>query len=419
MPFGLASNNDKIDGSSEGYYNLSETVDLTRVEQDTYDKYTLDYFSMKQTKNEVPLVEWVLEAWQKECMIPTSQCSATKSLLESYLYDCAEIYDVAPWGESVLIDYFTSDGLRVIMCYDNEGMSSRTIYDEKTDTAIDTRDNGTLKYTNFRYGTYYEMPEEKSALIDQYILEGDLDAIREIDGIKVTENANGAVIIEDDLQRNVSGFYLSPTSLESNSIAVNGNGSYTLIQNLTGLTNSLTNDFYQYTKMGQYVQNHYCNVLKKNVPITVKETRNTYVRKSYDSSYLVAGTTVSFIAALIAPPVGVVSQLLVMAGLLISGADAIGTAFTLYKSARYSFNAERHGYAYDTTVHRKDVLVASYRGTGEFTGGYNSSGYFTWVISQVPSPFSRAYSTIANTTIYNYNADLAVHNGYCNTYFPD
>lgn len=75
------------------------------------------------------------------------------------------------------------------------------------------------------------------------------------------------------------------------------------------------------------------------------------------------------------------------------------------------------GYAYDTTVHNNYVRTVLYSGKGEFAGGYTASGYFTWVHSLPSSAYSHDYASIANTAIYNYNADIAV-NGSCVTYFP-
>ena len=101
-----------------------------------------------------------------------------------------------------------------------------------------------------------------------------------------------------------------------------------------------------------------------------------------------------------------------------SAADEITSSVTLYKSAVYRYNGSRVGYAYDPTVYSTYVRVITRSGTGEFTGGYTADGDFDWVHSTISSAFHYSYSAIADTTIYNYNADLNLH-GYCSMYYPD
>ena len=63
------------------------------------------------------------------------------------------------------------------------------------------------------------------------------------------------------------------------------------------------------------------------------------------------------------------------------------------------------------------VKVVSYSGTGEFTGGYTSSGNFSWLLTSNSSALAKSNTTVVNTAYSLYEADVNV-NGYCSLYTP-
>lgn len=99
------------------------------------------------------------------------------------------------------------------------------------------------------------------------------------------------------------------------------------------------------------------------------------------------------------------------AGIGISAADTLLSAIQLSKSEEYTFKGNRFGYAYDTTVWNKDVLVQVKKSDEKFTGGYNSSGKFTWIISTSPSAYDKSIDQWVNNVITYYNSDLVSKKG--------
>lgn len=99
---------------------------------------------------------------------------------------------------------------------------------------------------------------------------------------------------------------------------------------------------------------------------------------------------------------------------------ALVEAVTVYRKADYSYRLSRYGYAFDSTVYDEYVRVFEHGSGGIFSGGYDSDekDNFVWVINLEPSTEAYSYDSISNTTIHNYNADIAMHQ-YCTLYFPD
>lgn len=120
--------------------NRQRAIPMTESEIQYYQKYQIDTSSA----SDEDLVGWILAIWRNG--------EYGTQVLESYLYDCVEIYDVAQWGELVLIDYFASNDLRVIMMYDSSGMRNKSIYDERTDTTYFMSDEEKTRHINSRHG---------------------------------------------------------------------------------------------------------------------------------------------------------------------------------------------------------------------------------------------------------------------------
>ena len=88
------------------------------------------------------------------------------------------------------------------------------------------------------------------------------------------------------------------------------------------------------------------------------------------------------------------------------------------KSAIYSFTGKKVGLVKDTTIYNGQyVKVAIYSGKGEFTGGYNSSGNFDWLLTSGSSALARSDTSVVNTAYSLYEADVNV-NGFVTLYAP-
>lgn len=117
----------------------------------------------------------------------------------------------------------------------------------------------------------------------------------------------------------------------------------------------------------------------------------------------------------------IVNSILTLLGIGVSYGGEITNQVNIYKSGLYQYNATRAGYAYDTTRYMNYVRVIIDSDVGEFAGGYNNMGEFDWVRLVDPPSFDdryNSYSSIADTTIYNYNADIVVNKA-CSLYYPD
>lgn len=64
------------------------------------------------------------------------------------------------------------------------------------------------------------------------------------------------------------------------------------------------------------------------------------------------------------------------------------------------------------------VHVIFHSRDGEFTGGYTSSGVFTWVESVRSSAYDYSADSIANKAL-EYYAKNVYADGYCSVYSPD
>ncbi|MBQ9594006.1 MAG: hypothetical protein IJR36_09045 [Lachnospiraceae bacterium] len=54
------------------------------------------------------------------------------------------------------------------------------------------------------------------------------------------------------------------------------------------------------------------------------------------------------------------------------------------------------------------VKVVSYSGTGEFTGGYTSSGNFSWLLTSNSSALAKSNTTVVNTAYSLYEAHVPI-----------
>lgn len=79
----------------------------------------------------------------------------TSDTLGQYLYDYAEMMEIAQLGEILYIQYTTPSGGMVTLGYSGEGLVEKAVYDAETDTMFHEF-NGTVEvWTKFRTGVQW------------------------------------------------------------------------------------------------------------------------------------------------------------------------------------------------------------------------------------------------------------------------
>lgn len=175
------------------------------------------------------------------------------------------------------------------------------------------------------------------------------------------------------------------------------------------LLSDLEADFPMYTHKVLSSSSKYCSCLKANRTVWATESRNNYVKRTADWGTWAVGTTVSVIALALGITGPVAASVLTVAGIAISTTQTILQQATLARSAKYQFAANRYGVVYDTTVYDAPVCTLWYGDTGEFAGGYDSSGNFTWIISEPPTVYDGDTSEIMTSAMDAYNSCLVMY----------
>lgn len=337
---------------------------------------------------------------------------SSKSMTK-YLHNCHEISDIAKVNDVIYIFYSTKSGENIILCYNNSGLLNRSIYNAATGTAIINEKGNESNYTNYREGTHYEMSDEMVTQINKCVAKGDLDTLKSDEDIKVIEDDAGNIIIEPNIEFGVTGEQeIVPYALDNSLCGV------VEFNNEKFIRHNLKDNFPMYTKSPINNASTYCSALNKNVNITMFETRNAYIRNQGDVHAFLAGTPVTAVAtALGIASITPVFAILSVTGIAISAESTIMSAVRLCRSAVYSYQALRLGCAFDKTVWYAYVLVKQFPGTGQCAGAYNSSGQWEWAHTINGSAFYQEPRLIFDTTMYSYNADIAVF-GYCAMYHP-
>lgn len=322
----------------------------------------------------------------------------SSNIVPEYLEKCHEITDISVLNDRVKIIYAGINGEYVVLNYNNSGLVSKTVYDENNDICIYHDEATALLYEKFREGSSYEINNAMMEEIDQLISAGKWEDIDSIEGIKVTYHSDGTHSIEPEID-------YSPLSAGATSEAQLLSDLYS---NFTPYTNKL---------MTGYVK--YCNALEENVFIDIYESRDGYTKQSADFRRYAAGTAFDIISAYLELSKEVsVRNILGLLGAVFDAYDNLVREIMIYRGAYYTYRLERRSYVYDTSTYDDYVRVFDHGSKGVFSGGYDSNDDFTWIISSSPKTSDYSYDSIANTTIYNYNADLSI-NGYCSLYFPD
>lgn len=156
--------------------------------------------------------------------------------------------------------------------------------------------------------------------------------------------------------------------------------------------------------------------------VSVKESRDDYVGVGFNYQNFVVGSTLTAIGIFLGGlSAGVAATLLTAANVVYiiqGGIGLIQEAIRTSKDAQYDYWGKRDGYVYDTTVWNQDVKVIWHEAIGTFDGGYLPNGDWAWIESPRSSAYNYSATSIADSTIYNYNMCILAY-GYCQAYYPE
>lgn len=386
------------------YANTRESTNLTTLEMKRNSVYTLQLDGAIDSASVFDKVIESSEVIEHTVIGEFNVTKYTVDFVSQYLYKCKSDVDVSKIDEVLYISYNTIDNKYVVMCYTTSGLRELCVYENDTDTAIYISENSNLKYNNFRYGQSISLSDELIEEIFMLIEVGEIEKLQRTSGIQVIEDSDGNIAIEPDLN------YFSWNSGET-------------IQTMaqapttdTALLNDLKTDFPMYTHKVLSSLSKYCSYLNAYRTVWATESRENYVKKSADWGTWAVGTAIALIAGALGVTGPVAATILTAAGIAISTGQTILQQATLARSAKYRFSADRYGVVYDTTVYDDPVCTLWYGDSGEFAGGYDSSGNFTWIVSESPSVYDGDTSEIMTSAMDAYNSCLIMYSS--NTMYP-
>lgn len=374
----------------------SDSIDVLQV-------YELDLIQMAMDHNNTTATpkELILSLCNYEETVTVGDDTFIRyssNVVPEYLEKCREITDISVLNDRVKIIYTGINDESVVLNYNSSGLISKTVYIEENDICFYHDDEKALMYEKFREGSSYEMNAVMTEKIDELILDEKWEEIDNIEGIKVIYHSDGTHSVEPEMDYlPLSAGATSESQLRSD-----------LYSNFPPHTNQL---------MTGYVR--YCNALEENVFIDIYESRDGYTKQSADFGRFAIGTLYDVISTFLDFKKEDKGRLILnILGAVFNAYDRLENEIILYRSAYYKYRLERRSYVYDRSTYDDYVRVFDHGSYGYFSGGYDKNDDFTWVISTPPKTSDYSYDSIANTTIYNYNADLTI-NGYCSLYFPD
>lgn len=325
-------------------------------------------------------------------------------------------------GNNLHVGYIASDGMEVALTYTSNGLVDKVIYDNIADIATYISADCQQQYLNLRNGHVYEMTEDKQKIIDTYVESGNIEGLKELDWVVVTEFEDETFLIEENIP-NVATYQenISESMIDSGpEIQVISDGDYPKgFTNINDVYNDLIRNVPMYTAKEVLKTSFSCSALGKNVPVRVTESRNSYTKVRQNFLPFAASTSISVIATAMDLPTKVVTLILTGLSIVISAADTIQSAVTLYRSVHYSYLFVRSGYVYDETVYNDYVSVIQYSDKGEYVGGYDSptKSVWQWTDSIVPNTYDHTATDIAQEAAEAYNWNVAL-NGFCSAYTP-
>ena len=325
------------------------------------------------------------------CGNDVTEYSFDESKLSQLLVDCASIQEVYTFNDILNVEYTTADGDAVTLSYNDSGWFSTYVYSPGTDVGYYKDPSTLIEYDELRSCNSVSLSDELIDRIYDGIAAGDyslIDEIEEITGMPIYEDRNSVAT-----QSYVPGGFQTESALFAD----------------------LKQDFpYRDNRANYTTKTGNGNV---SVSAHTREIRNDYVRKKVNWEYFAADTLVATIANHTALSQMRVLGILSAMSIAVSIKNTIEEAVTLYHHAVYTYNYERHGYAWDKWQ-KAYVHVIWNSGHGEFHGGYNSTDTFTWIIGKDPSPLGVSYSSIIDKTVKNFSTEVMIY-GINTRYFPD
>lgn len=321
--------------------------------------------------------------------------------ISALLYDCDSISEIMLIDDVLYITYFTSNGVEVHLGYDDTGLTEKVVYYPESDTAIIQNMGTTTQHDGFRAGCSSEISDELKSKVDQLIEEQNWEALSNLDCID---------------------WELDTTDTDDSSAlsATRAGGVFGFTSDAAMLAN-LKSDFPMKVDSQILRQSKYTSILSKNYTVKVLENRNGYVRITSNWANFVASTAITAISTYLAIKTTATISILDALGIqmgIVDGVNMIKESVKLYRSAKYEYFGARDGYVFDDTLYNNFVHVIFHSGDGEFTGGYTSSGVFTWVESVRSSAYDYSADSIANKAL-EYYAKNVYADGYCSVYSPD
>ncbi|MBQ5950973.1 MAG: hypothetical protein IJL66_02340 [Lachnospiraceae bacterium] len=305
-----------------------------------------------------------------------------------------EITGVFHMGDAMYVEYKSGDGKEITLVYTGKERVQLLVYDPKTDELYSDLYGKKELHKNFRHGTQIVLTDESLKLLDRASPE---------EWQRLAEESEKY----DEI------FFPEVENL----LTARGSGSGEKgATNPAELLADLKSNFPMYTDQLKRSTWRYCAALSKNVAIRVSETRNGYIKVKADFRSFVINTTFTTIAAKLSISSLWVAPVLTVAGIAYSALGFITEAATLVHSAEYRFLGQRIGRVFDSTRFNAYVRTVTKSGYGKFSGGYDSSGIFRWIISGSCPAYEKTYEQLADIAMSNYNADIVSH-GTC-TYEP-
>lgn len=136
--------------------HITSEVQLNADQAAAYLKYEVnvpDSFSASDAQQSV--MNFVLTQSELTEVKPIGDITAqfySSATLADYLYDCAEITEISMLNTALYISYCTHGTEEIWLCYNNNGLLNKVVYDNATDIAVETDRGITTQLNNFRTG---------------------------------------------------------------------------------------------------------------------------------------------------------------------------------------------------------------------------------------------------------------------------
>ena len=339
---------------------------------------------------------------------------------QNTLYSCQKVLNIQTEKDTSKVTYQTADGCTAMLNLSGMSVVSAFVYDPVSDRGYYISENESCVYPHLKRGNTYTMSETLEKTLNELIVANDWNAISQMEGISVTVDENGNRCIEETIPELVNCVVATATPCEELQIE-SGIQILAARKGTQDPLTSLKNDFPEKNKENIYSTSLNCGYLGMSVPVLVKESRNTYVRKTASWYEFLPMDTFEAIAEFLSKPNSLVKKIMDLLGVayaMVNDVYQILENVSLLRDAEYTFIAGRHAYVWDTTNYKQFVFVYEAVSEGRFTGGYDKDGMFTWVISRQPAALNTPATEYASKAMYNYTVAVS-DDGYCTEYMPE